>query len=224
MHYVIGDIHNELRKLKSVLEQINLSVEDELIILGDIFDRGGADADPIGVYYELMKVQGKCSWIRGNHDQWLANYINEIFSKPEKKRKYVQPYHYNSYELMAERITEVDLLNVADLIYKLPLQKEYVIDGKHYLFAHAMATHPAVHEKDDYYLTGSYNIDDFIHNGIEGYISMVGHTSVSNYNCSSNTIWYNEKKNVVLMDCGCGFGGGRLACLCIETGKEYYSI
>ena len=77
MHYVIGDIHNELTKLNSILNQIHLTRSDELIVLGDIFDRGGTEADPVGVYFALSGIQGKCSWIRGNHDQWLAEYIQE---------------------------------------------------------------------------------------------------------------------------------------------------
>lgn len=64
MHYVIGDIHNDLKKLKQILKQINITRDDELIVLGDVFDRGGETADPFGVYCALAGLQGKCSWIR----------------------------------------------------------------------------------------------------------------------------------------------------------------
>lgn len=33
----------------------------------------------------------------------------------------------------------------------------------------------------------------------------------------------NEKGNVYLLDCGSGFKGGRLACMCLETGQRFYS-
>lgn len=39
MHYVIGDIHNEAKKLQSILNQIKIKPQDSLIVLGDIFDR-----------------------------------------------------------------------------------------------------------------------------------------------------------------------------------------
>ena len=100
MHYVVGDIHNELTKLKSILNQIHLTRADELIVLGDIFDRGGMEADPVGVYFALSGIQGKCSWIRGNHDQWLAEYIQEYYGRNGKRRKKMRPYAYNSFELM----------------------------------------------------------------------------------------------------------------------------
>ena len=133
MHYVIGDIHNDLKKLKQILKQINITRDDELIVLGDVFDRGGETADPFGVYCALAGLQGKCSWIRGNHDDWLANYTYEYFNTPEKKRHKLAPYGYNSFELLRQRITEVDMRNIADLIKGLPLQKELELEGKKYL-------------------------------------------------------------------------------------------
>lgn len=68
MHYVMGDIHNEAKKLQSVLKQINITKDDKLIVLGDLFDRGEADQDPVGVYFTLLGLQSKVTWIRGNHD------------------------------------------------------------------------------------------------------------------------------------------------------------
>ena len=131
MHYVIGDIHNDLKKLKQILKQINITRDDELIVLGDVFDRGGETADPFGVYCALAGLQGKCSWIRGNHDDWLANYTYEYFNTPEKDRRYLDE--------------------------------------------------------------------------------------------PGNSIWCNDRHNVYLLDCGCGFAGGRLACLCLETKERFYA-
>ena len=38
-----------------------------------------------------------------------------------------------------------------------------------------------------------------------------------------NSIWCNDRHNVYLLDCGCGFAGGRLACLCLETKERFYA-
>lgn len=62
---MIGDIHNEAKKLNGILEQIQVSGEDEVIVLGDLFDRGGSEADPLGVYFLLSGLQGHCVWVRG---------------------------------------------------------------------------------------------------------------------------------------------------------------
>lgn len=123
MHYVMGDIHNEAKKLNSILEQIQPTCDDDVIVLGDLFDRGGDEADPLGVYFMLSGLQGNYIWIRGNHDQWLADYIKRYFSLDE--------YKYS--------------------------------------------------------------------------------------------IWVNKKENVYLLDCGCGFASGKLACICLESGERFYS-
>lgn len=235
MHYIIGDIHNELKKLEDILSQIKITPSDELIVLGDVFDRGGEDANPFGVYCTLAGIQGKCTWIRGNHDQWLADYIHKYYSTPEWKKKMfrIEPYNYNSFKLLQQRMTEVDMLNLADFICKLPIQKELEINGQKYLFAHAMTSYPELKERNSYYLMGNWEYDSFLLDGINGYISMCGHTPTANViwkkheSCYldgyKKSIWKNEKGNVYLLDCGCGFGSGKLACMCIETGERFYS-
>lgn len=233
MHYVIGDIHNELQKLKSILNQIKLSAEDELIVLGDVFDRGGIDADPVGVYFALSAIQGECTWIRGNHDQWLANYIYDYYTTKERKREKLLPYHYNSFDLMKERLTERDMLDISALIVRLPVQKEIEIDENKYLFAHAMTSHPQVPQSLVYYMMGTVELDSFFLEGVNGYISFLGHTPTQNVigkngrgrymDEDKTSIWVNDKENVYLMDCGCGLAGGRLGCMCLETGERYYS-
>lgn len=231
MHYVVGDIHNELSKLKNILSKINLTPTDELILLGDVFDRGTDTADPVGVYFELCKIPCKCTWIKGNHDQWLAAYIMEYYGQSERKQKKMPPYHYNSFGLMRTRLTPVDMQDIAELILKLPLQVEKEIDGKKYLFAHAMAFNPKIKADESDYLFGSREYDSFLFDGVEDYISMCGHTPTGNLPFRNDlyldevksSIWCNEKKNVYLLDCGCGFGSGKLACMCIENGKRYYS-
>ena len=60
--YVVGDIHNSLIKLNGVLKQISLSYKDNLILLGDLFDRGAAEPDPVGCIsvfvYWMLELHG----------------------------------------------------------------------------------------------------------------------------------------------------------------------
>lgn len=232
MHYVMGDIHNEAKKLNSILEQIQPTYDDDVIVLGDLFDRGGDEADPLGVYFMLSGLQGNCTWIRGNHDQWLADYIKKYFSLSERKRKNMISYFYNSFNLMKQRMTETDMLNLADLIYDLPLQEMIDIDGKKFLLAHAMTSYPSIKEPDIYYMMGDWELETFFLSGIESYISLCGHTTTDSILWKKggryldeymHSIWVNEKENVYLMDCGCGFAGGKLACICLENGERFYS-
>ncbi|MCM1181024.1 MAG: metallophosphoesterase [Clostridium sp.] len=232
MHYVIGDIHNEIRKLDSIMEQIQPTGNDEVILLGDLFDRGGEEADPVGVYFAITGLCDCCIWLRGNHDEWLADYIKKYFSLPERKRSKMFPYFYNSFDLIKQRMTEKDMLDLADQIYGLPLQMELEIEGKKFLLAHAMTSHPSKDLPTEEYLMGNYELELFVLTGIDGYISLCGHTVTDDAFLQMRgkyldeyprSIWINDKENVYLLDCGCGFTGGKLACICIETGERFYS-
>lgn len=229
--YVVGDIHNSLIKLNGVLKQISLSYKDNLILLGDLFDRGGADPDPVGVFFRLSGLNTNVKWIRGNHDQLLAEYIYSYYDIVEKKRSNLHPYRYNSFDLMKERLVETDMLNLADLIMRLPLQVEIEINSVKYLLAHAMTFDPSMGEREDKaYLEGLGDMKEYWENGVEGYVSLVGHhdTGYQRSNLQgryldeeSNSIWMNNHGNVYMVDCGCG-SNGRLACICLETGERFY--
>ncbi len=91
MHYVVGDIHNNNRKFEEMLEKIGFSQEDHLYLLGDLFDRNSWEPDPIGVYFNMLKLENRCTVVRGNHDTWLAQYIMYYFNFPEKERKQLEP-------------------------------------------------------------------------------------------------------------------------------------
>lgn len=73
MHYIITDIHNDSWRFMKLLEKINLTEEDHIYLLGDLFDRCTDHPDPAGVYFQVLKLGKKCTVIRGNHDHWLAH-------------------------------------------------------------------------------------------------------------------------------------------------------
>ena len=94
MHYVIGDVHNDAGRLHQILDMIGFKQDgeeaDHLYLLGDLFDRGGAAADPVEVYFTVLGLGASCTAVEGNHDRWLAAYIRSYYSYyalPERKRK-----------------------------------------------------------------------------------------------------------------------------------------
>ena len=230
--YIIGDVHNALDKLNHLLDQISPSSEDHLYFLGDLFDRGGENPDPVGVYFKIGWLKTNVTWIRGNHEQLLAEYIMDYYKTPEKKRWKLPPYEYNSFDIMAERFVEVDMLNLADRLMELPLQVEISVGSEVYLLAHAMTSASSDEMDDDQHLNGCAHMEDFFANGIKGYISIVGHTDtaymfrkyIGTYlDGESCSIWKNNKGNLYLLDCGSGAGSGKIACMCLETGERYYA-
>lgn len=228
MHYVFGDIHNNCYSFERMLEKINLSNNDTIILLGDIFDRNDYNPNPVDLYFRIQSMRERCVVVRGNHDEWLANYIIEYMGKKNKKRSKMEDYYYNSFSLLKSRLTDVDMLNLAKQIKTWPLQVNMSIDGKEFLFGHAMTSSPNERWFDQYYLMGSD--EDFYNCGIDGFISFCGHMNTSNLVTLNGvylrkerpSIWVNKKGNVYMMDCGCGFLKGQLAVYCIETGDTYY--
>ena len=232
--FVIGDIHNALEKFENIITQISPSKQDYIYLLGYLFDRGGADPDPVGVYFKFLelKLNSNVTWIRGNHDQRIAEYIYRYYSSAEKKRGRMNPYNNNSFEIIKNRLVEVDILNLADLIVNLPLQKKIEIGSTRYLLAHAMTINPANSTQDTgIYLEGSSIMQEYWDRGVDGYVSLVGHhdslfqrknPNGKYLDKETSSIWINELGNVYMMDCGCGLNG-RLACICLETGERFYA-
>ena len=230
-NYVISDIHNDNERLLNMLnKKIKFGNSDHLYVLGDIFDRSGSEADPVGVYYTLLGLGDRVTYIKGNHDAWLADYIKEYFGLNPKKRDGFREYDYNSFRLMRDRLPQIDMLEIANTVEKWPLQISVITEGEEYLFAHAMTSPKEVHEEEDYYLMGTTLDFKFLRNGIEGAISICGHNPTPNIRAiygddarpKRPEIWHNTKENVYMVDCGCGFTSGRLGALRLEDKQEYY--
>ena len=96
-------------------------------------------------------------------------------------------------------------------------------------------TSPSQTETDAYYLlgdltTGEEIYDTFLLEGTAGYLSFCGHQHTGSFAsypggyCDADrpAVWHNAAGNVYMMDCGCGFADGRLACFCLETGERFY--
>lgn len=192
MHYVMSDIHNDYYSLNKMLEIINFGENDRLFLLGDLFDRGNYNPSPVDVYFTILKLEDQCTIILGNHDQELADYIQQYYSLPKRKRKKLPPYPYNSFELLRQRLTDVDIQNLAKIILAWPDSFEIEIEGVKYFMSHEDRG-----EKT-------------------GYISIFGHER------RTTGIWKNSEETLIGVDCGCGYGDGVLGCLRLEDKKEIY--
>ena len=77
----IGDIHGCAHTFKKLVEKIELSQEDELVLLGDMIDRG---PDSKGVLDEILRLREKghqVVLIMGNHEELLLNSGIDFFIK-----------------------------------------------------------------------------------------------------------------------------------------------
>jgi serine/threonine protein phosphatase 1 len=71
--FVIGDIHGQAKAFRALLKRVNFDYEkDVLISLGDVIDRG---KDSFEAVEEMLKVKNLV-FCKGNHDQWMIDYLN----------------------------------------------------------------------------------------------------------------------------------------------------
>ena len=216
--YCISDIHNDSKSFKEMLNLIRFSSDDQMYILGDIFDRG---LDPIGLYYEILKHDNIIA-IKGNHDDFLAKSIRNNSCESE------------SHQAISKRLTSVDLKNLAEWIEQMPLYQELEINGKKFLLAHAETTEIPSLKKDDFFLQGEEMTCTFLREGVSGCISVIGHfpTDLIRYVMKElpvfpNVIWHNQYKNVYCIDCGNGYRKNlkravQLGCLRLNDMEEFY--
>ena len=73
MIYVMADIHGNMRRFKSVMNQINLQPEDTLYVLGDVVDRY---PDGIKILRMIMSMPN-AKMLLGNHEYMMMNAIGD---------------------------------------------------------------------------------------------------------------------------------------------------
>jgi len=70
----IGDIHGEINKLNSLLENLNLVKSDTIVFLGDYIDRGKNSKDVIERLIDLSE-KVNCIFLKGNHEQMVLKML-----------------------------------------------------------------------------------------------------------------------------------------------------
>ncbi len=221
MTYVISDIHGSYGKLKEMLEMIRFSDDDLLYVLGDMVDVGD---EPIEVLLDFS-MRSNVYPIIGECDLRAA----KLLSAFDKMSRGGEP----DGECIAEmsvwvneggkptlegfRILDDDMKEgIIDYLTDCTLYEELTVNGKDYLLVHAgIADFSPDTDIDD------YQPEDFVSEPLdsgrryfEDKTIIVGHTPTE-----SGKIEYGNGS--IMIDCGVSCGG-KLACLRLEDGKEFY--
>ena len=73
--YVISDIHGQINLFKRLLEHYDPAIH-QLILIGDLNDRGPASKQCLLLGKELVETQGAI-YLRGNHEEYFLQFLNE---------------------------------------------------------------------------------------------------------------------------------------------------
>lgn len=213
--YVMSDIHGCYSEFIEMLDKINFSDNDELYILGDIFDRG---PQPLKVLDYILESKN-IIMIKGNHEK--------MFEEALSMDNYILWYlngGYVTHSQMEERGNE-EIKKVYDYVKELPLIK--VIDK--FILVHAGFESYDDSLELDKFLTQSEDICVWSRKNIgnekkyRDYTVICGHTPVQNIEEGCNSIL--KRYGTIYIDCGCCFGksvNGQLACLRLDDMEEFY--
>ena len=253
MNYVMSDIHGNRRRFDSVMEQINLQPEDHLYVIGDVIDRHpyGIDillqimempnATMLLGNHERMMLNAIDYFKQGN--PFDAEYKDILWdrngSAPTRRA------WNNLSEEMKERVIRY--------LMSLPITKTIIAGHKRYMLVHAAPPklyNPRYHHYESEAEFCVWERIGFDEKLPKGCTYIIGHTPTDHFATNEKrmklydqgiwdmpeeypdvlSIWYGDHR--ICIDCGSGFpdtfqreygGMGRLACLRLDDGKEFYS-
>lgn len=217
-----------------LLEKLNLSEEDTVLILGDCIDRG---SEPIKVLKDIMN-RPNFIHILGNHELMMMTAIRPLMQEITNESVHslesnddiffaFGDWMNNGGETTLQQFSVLERREQEDILCYLEECYAYETiehNGNLYILAHAGLNNFSVDKELD-----EYSVEDFIWGrtdyGKQYYPSeriflITGHTPVQNIRNDKQPIIY-KNNNHIAIDCGCVFGG-RLAAYCIETGKTVY--
>lgn len=223
MTYVMSDIHGAYEKFLSLLSQIELSEEDILYIAGDLVDYGEGSMELVGDLSVRLNVYP----IAGDHD-YLAARMLHGFDKMLRTGAAPDPDYISEMTAWVKDGGQPTLdgfraldndgrEGVLDYLGELPLFEEFEVGGTDYLMVHAgIAGYRKGTDPDDYQPEDFFSeIPDAEYPLIEGKTLIVGHVRTK-----SGKIERGEGS--IFLDCGAA-EGGKLGCLRLEDGKEFYA-
>ena len=231
--YVITDIHGQYDMFIELLDKIQLQDTDMLYILGDILDR---NTHPIKTIRKLMEMPNVICMV-SNHEymaleclEFLMKEITDmsIEELDEKMLDNLVTWQYNGSKSTINEFRQLDSetrREVIDFIKDFLIYEEIVVNGKNYLWVHAgLGNYLPDKDIEDYSIheliwTGAdYDVQYFK----DTYV-VTGHTPTQTIKDNPHPGYIYHRNNHIAIDCGASYQGGRLAALCLDTGKEYYS-
>ena len=142
MIYVMSDIHGNMRRFNSIMEQINLQPDDTLYILGDVIDR---HPDGLRILRRIMAMPN-ARMLLGNHELMMLQalglgYCEHFVDKGDSVRLFGRWYR-NGGQVTHQHWKHLkkSLRNeIAKYLVSLPVNIDITVNGIPYKLAHAEA-------------------------------------------------------------------------------------
>ena len=231
MIYVLSDIHGNLRRFESIMNQINLQPDDTLYILGDVVDR---NPDGIKILRKIMKMPNVVMLL-GNHEYMMMHSIGHCKNAADEKEntnwRQRRIWYSNGGKVTHDRLKRITLEQRADIfkyLRNLPVNIEVKVNGVNFKLVHAspIENYGKIHRHFDEYEDEKefavWERWNEMHHVPEGFVLVFGHTPTLHFQDNEDlSIWKSDK--AIGIDCGGAYEYGRLGCLRLDDMKEFYS-
>ena len=229
MIYVISDIHGKFDKFTEMLEKIRFSKKDTLYIVGDMVDRGEKPMEVVWYANEHENIIP----LMGNHDMMAHTILGSMqiedslpmelqLTLSEQISFWVERNGGGTTLAAFLRLSSREKDEFLSILYSLPYYKELDIGDKHYILVHAGLPNYTPDKP-----LSSYTNDELVWTRPDFDVKLkpaklriiIGHTPTLTIN---NKAEIYHGKTYINIDCGACFPEGRLACMCLDTGEEFY--
>lgn len=232
MIYVVSDLHGCYEKYIKLLEIINLTAEDKLYILGDIIDRGDSG---IKILLDIMKRKNVIPML-GNHEH-VAYMVLSRLNVEVTEDNFDTQIDFNTMRLYNSWVSEnggyntlmefeqlhhIKRKKVLEYISDFTVYEELNVNGQDYILVHAgLGNFSKDKSLDEYTLDELlWERMDYNKQYYDDKILVSGHTPTCYIDNEYMGKIY-KGNNHIAIDCAAVFGG-RLGCICLDTGEEFY--
>lgn len=232
MMYVMSDIHGDYPSFYDMLVKINFSAVDKLYILGDLVDKGPDNL----CLLEVVRSMPNICVIKGNHEYLFERYLQGTVSA-----ELWDTCGGSTTRKEADGLTEEKRADILEYLKKLPVYKIVTAGDREYFL-----THSGYNADYDMFRTetGMIDIKESVEQAVkadqERYLfsndihympaalkfnkqMIVGHyPTIFIPGHEKYSIFFGEKYFDIDTGNERRDEGGRLGCLCLDTGMEYY--
>ena len=234
MTYCMSDIHGNYEGYMEMLERINLREDDTLFVLGDVIDRGRGGIkilQDMMMRFNVIPILGNHEYMAINCMKFLTQEITEDAIKnldEDIVRGLMEWQNVGGQVTIDEyhKLNDEEKQDIINYIEEFSLYEEVTVKGKDYVLVHAGLINFAPDRplEDYHYYELLFKVPDYEKVYFQDKYLVTGHlpTRCIYGNKGQDKIY--RANNHIAIDCGsaCKGEGGRLGCICLDTGEEFY--
>lgn len=238
MTYVMSDIHGNKRRFDSIMQQISMTPDDTLYILGDVIDRF---PDGIRILRQIMKMPN-VKMLLGNHEHMMLAALGYPYNSNNadgvQDQDYLRMWYRNggkTTHFHLKHIRKELRRDIFDYLRALPLSFSVNVNDIKYKLVHAappeLFSYFTSEYEDEVEFAVWHRWDDSIL-VTDDSIVVFGHTPTISYQqCNPLEVLFADQ--CIDIDCGSGYAEavkiskssfqGRLACIRLDDMRVFYS-